>query len=126
MHPHDYFEPGRAQWEFLLRYVSSPMLVRVLPYIAVLIAVIIMSIITVALLLARAFRREIGGDAAALISGLGATEPHVIFIFSVVLRSLPDFHTALDEWECWNAGFRLGRPSAFLLSVGVPLHLQLS
>jgi len=40
--------------------------------------------------------------------------------------SLPDFHTALDEWECWNAGFRLVRPSAILLSVGVPLHLQLS
>lgn len=95
------------------------MLVGVLPYIAV--------IFIVALLLARAFRREIGGDAAALISGLGATEePDVMFIFSVVFCSLPDFHTALDEWECWNAGFRLVRPSAILLSVGVPLHLQLS
>ena len=72
-HPLAYFEPGRAQWEFLLRYVSSPMLVGVLPYIAV--------IFIVALLLARAFRREIGGDAAALISGLGATEePDIMFI----------------------------------------------
>ena len=68
----------------------------VLPYIA--------AIIIVALLLARAFRREIGGDAAALISGLGATEePDVMFIFSVVFVLSP---TSTQRWTSGSAGTR--------------------
>ena len=49
-------ELSKAQWEFLRFSFSGSSLVGVLPYMYD----------TVALILARAFRREIGGSAAAL------------------------------------------------------------
>ena len=86
------FEPSKAQWEFLRLSFSGSSLVGVLPYMYD----------TVALFLARAFRREIGGSAAALsLLGLMLQRP----IVSGFLLS-PTSMLALDEWECWNAGFR--------------------
>jgi hypothetical protein len=69
--------------------------VGVLPYLAV--------VINVALLLARAFRREIGGDAAALFSGLGATEPDVVFISLSFSFISP---TPKQRWTSGSAGTR--------------------
>jgi len=56
----------------------------------------------VALFLARAFRREIGGGAAALRYWASCFRDR--FVSGFLLS--PTYMQALDEWECWNAGFR--------------------
>ena len=77
------FEPSKAQWEFLRLSFSGSSLVGVLPYMYD----------TVALILARAFRREIGGSAAALsLLGLMLQRPICLWV-----SSLPDFHAGVGR-----------------------------
>lgn len=77
------FEPSKAQWEFLRLSFSSSSLVGVLPYMYD----------TVALILARAFRREIGGSAAALRRWALCYRVTICLWFSY----LPDFHAGVGR-----------------------------